>query len=305
MKKINYILLVGAIILSTSCKKNNTENAPTTETVEEVAESTVEKTYDAPDQAVWHAPSKTWFVSNLGGGISLDRDNYAWITRTDAEGNVIDPFWIDKKQGLHAVSGMIVTEDLLYACDRDGVYEINITEGKIKNFYKLVGGEFINDIAMATNGDLYISDFFGNKIYKIPADTKKPEVWLQTPRLESPDGLYMDNGKLVVGSWGLLKEPNSFDTTKLGDLLSIDLETKEILVLVKELGNLEGITKAGDYFYITDWASGKVLKVNPEEKSVVTFISGLSNPTDPNYSKELNTLAFPQHGTDQVLFIKL
>lgn len=303
--KINYILLIGAIIFNISCQKNSNENVVNTGAVEEVAEPTIEKIYDAPDQAVWHAPTKTWFVSNLGGGISLDRDNYAWITKTDAEGNVIDPFWIDKKQGLHAVSGMIVTENLLFACDRDGVYEIDIAEGKIKNFYKLDGGEFINDIAMADNGDLYISDFFGNKIYKIPADTKIPEVWLKTPRLESPDGLYMDNGKLVVGSWGVLKEPNSFDTTKLGDLLSIDLETKEISVLVKELGNLEGITKAGDYFYITDWASGKVLKVNPEENSVVTFISGLSHPTDPNYSKELNTLAFPQHGTDQVLFIKL
>ena len=46
-----------------------TEKNPVNSSREEIA-------YDAPDQAVWHAPSKTWFVSNLGGGISLERDNY-------------------------------------------------------------------------------------------------------------------------------------------------------------------------------------------------------------------------------------
>jgi sugar phosphate isomerase/epimerase len=42
--------------------------------------------FDAPDQSVWHSESKTWFVSNLGGGISLDKDNYGWISRLDASG---------------------------------------------------------------------------------------------------------------------------------------------------------------------------------------------------------------------------
>lgn len=48
-----------------------------------------EDAYDALDQIVWHAPSKTWFVSNLGGEISLEKDSNAWISRTDERGNVI------------------------------------------------------------------------------------------------------------------------------------------------------------------------------------------------------------------------
>ena len=38
---------------------------------------------------------------------------------------------------------------------------------------------------------------------------------------------------------------------------------------------------------------------------VVDYISGLSNPTDPCFAPELNVIAFPQHGTNQVLFIDL
>ncbi|MFO1433041.1 MAG: hypothetical protein U1F76_23530 [Candidatus Competibacteraceae bacterium] len=31
---------------------------------------------DAPEAAFWHAESRTWFVSNLGGGLSLARDGF-------------------------------------------------------------------------------------------------------------------------------------------------------------------------------------------------------------------------------------
>lgn len=75
--------------------------------------------------------------------------------------------------------------------------------------------------------------------------------------------------------------------------------------MIKEVGNLEGIAKAGRYYYITDWASGKILKINLTEKTIVDFISGLRNPIDPFYSKELQILAFPQHGTNQVLFMNI
>ncbi len=264
----------------------------------------VDQAYDAPDQVVWHAASNTWFVSNLGGGISLEKDGYGWISRTDAKGNVIAPFWIGKKEGMHAPSGMTITDEYLYVVDRDGVYIIDIVKQEVSSFIPIKDGLFLNDIARASNGDLYVSDFFGNKIYKIAADTNKPEIWIESDRLEAPDGLYMEDDSLIVASWGILSKPNSFDTSKLGDLLSIDLKTKKISVLVKEVGNLEGIAKAGKHYYITDWASGKLLKVNAKKGEVIEFISGLKNPTDPNFSKELNTLAFPQHGTNQVLFVK-
>ncbi len=295
-----------AIIITSCFVFSNTlvfGNIPSNDTP--AKQSSEEKAYDAPDQAVWHAPSKTWFISNLGGGISLERDNYGWITRTDEKGNITDPYWIGKNEGMHAPSGMIATAEFLYVCDRDGVHQINIVKQKITAFYPLPGGEFINDIAMASNGDLYISDFFGNRIYKLPADTRKAEVWLETDALQAPDGLYMDNDKLIVACWGILSNPGTFETSKPGDLLSVDLKTKQITTLVKNVGNLEGITKAGKYYFITDWAAGKLLKVDTKKKTVVDFITGLSNPTDPCFSPELNVIAFPQHGTNQVLFIDL
>lgn len=261
--------------------------------------------FDAPDQCVWHAPSRTWFVSNLGGGISLEKDAYGWITRLDEAGKVIEPFWIGLAERMHAPSGMVATDRHLYVCDREGVHEIEISQRTITNFYPIPQGEFINDIAIAENGDLYVSDFFANRIYRLPHQSRVAEVWLETDSLEAPDGLYMDAGKLIVGSWGVLSEPGTFNTSKNGSLLTIDLESKKIEVLSKEAGNLEGITKAGDYYYVTDWAAGKLLKIHAETGKVSESLTGLRNPTDPGYAKELGVLAFPQHTGDQVLFIKI
>ncbi len=282
-------------------KQNSYEQANSKKSLEE----NFTPLYDAPDQAIWHAKSRTWFVSNLGGGISLKKDNYGWITQTDEKGNVIHEFWIGKTEGMHAPSGMTITNDLLYVCDREGVYEIDISKRKIINFFIIKGAAFINDVAIAANGDLFVSDFFGNKIYKLPKATRIPEVWLETSELKTPDGLYIDNNNLIVASWGILSNPETFETSELGDLMSIDLKTKKIEILLSKIGNLEGITKAGEYYYVTDWFAGKVLKINPKQKKVFDFISGLKNPTDLNYSPELNVIAVPQHGTNQVLFVNL
>ncbi len=261
--------------------------------------------YDAPDQVIWHRKSRTWFVSNLGGGISLKKDHYGWITQTDEKGKVLHEFWIGKTEGMHAPSGMTITDDYLYVCDREGVYEIDIAKRKVNKYFAITGASFINDIVIAENGDLFVSDFFGNKIYKLPKATRIPEIWLEADQLKSPDGLYIDKNNLIVASWGKLSNPETFETSELGDLLSIDINTKKVETLLAKIGNLEGITKAGRYYYITDWFAGKVLKVNAKQKNVVDFIAGLKNPTDLNYSAELNVIAIPQHGTNQVLFVKL
>ena len=261
--------------------------------------------FDAPDQCVWHAPSRTWFVSNLGGGISLAKDGYGWITRLDENGKVIEPFWIGLVERMHAPSGMVATDRYLYVCDREGVHQIDIAARKISKFYPIPQGKFINDIAMADNGDLYVSDFFADRIYRVSPESGVVEVWLETKRLEAPDGLYIDAGKLIVASWGVLTGPETFNTSKKGDLLKIDLKTKKIEVLSKEAGNLEGITKAGDNYYVTDWAAGKLLKIHAETGRVGELLTGLRNPTDPGYAPELGVLAFPQHTGDQVLFLQV
>jgi len=48
---------------------------------------------------------------------------------------------------------------------------------------------------------------------------------------------------------------------------------------------------------------GKLLKVN--KKGVKEILSGLQHPTDPDFSKELNVIAFPEHTGNRVVFYHL
>jgi len=259
--------------------------------------------FDAPDQAVWDSSSRSWYVSNLGGGISLARDGYGWIAKLDETGAVIDPRWVEN---LDAPSGMLVAGSLLYAVDRDGLYEIDIATAKINHFYKIADPQFLNDVAIGPNGALYVSDFSAQRIYRIDPKSKEVEIFIESEDLDTPDGLFVDGNKLIVASWGPIIDPATFATSRKGAVLSIDLKTKKIKPYLKkglEVGNLEGIAKAGDDYYITDWMSGQLLRVGKDGFKVV--VSGLKNPTDPNYAEELGVLAIPEHGTNRVLFINL
>ena len=242
------------------------------------AKEPVSPIYDAPDQVVWDPSSRSWFVSNLGGGISLKRDGYGWIVRLDQSGKVINPRWIEN---LDAPSGMAVTGNLLYVVDRDGLYEINITTANISHFYKIIDPQFLNDVALGPDGKIYVSDFSAQRIYRIDPQSKNVEIFIESEKLDTPDGLYVDGSNLIVASWGPIVDPATFATSRKGAVLTIDLHTKTIKPYLKEgleVGNLEGITKVDDDFYITDWWSGQLLRITKAGFSVV--ISGLKNPTD-------------------------
>jgi hypothetical protein len=52
----------------------------------------------------------------------------------------------------------------------------------------LPGAKFVNDVAAASNGDIYVSDTYTNRIYRT-GENKEAEVWLEDERLEFPNGL--------------------------------------------------------------------------------------------------------------------
>ena len=87
-------------------------------------------------------------------------------------------------------------------------------------------------------------------------------LWLYSPNL-SPNGIHIEDGKMVVGSWGSVME--GWGTPeKAGNLKSIDLTSKKVKNLGsdKPIGNLDGVESTGNNsFYVTDWSSGKLYDV--------------------------------------------
>ena len=100
-------------------------------------------------------------------------------------------------------------------------------------------------------------------------------MWLQSPQLNGPNGLLVDNNKnkLIVVSLGPLSKPG-------GGIEVVDLKNKTISTLGKEgttspFGGLDGIVSnaAETRYYVTDNPAGKVYAVNADGTGYVTLIN--------------------------------
>ncbi len=257
--------------------------------------------FDAIESIQWHEGSKTWFASNLGGGkVTLEVDGYGWITRLDASGKVIAPKWVE---GLNAPTGMAFVGNLLYVADRGEVVEIDIATAKILRKIKLEGSEFVNDVAAAPNGDVYVSDTFKDRIYRIRKNAPA-EVFLESAKLEYPNGLLVDGNNLIVATWGPMTNRATFETSHQGTLLKVDLKTKQISPVGegKPIANFDGVVKVGANYYGTDWVGGRLLKITPA--GVVTVVmTGFSQLADLGYNAESGTIGLAEMSNNRLYFL--
>ena len=256
---------------------------------------------DAPESAYWDAGSDTWFVSNLGGGLSLAKDGVGWVTRFDAEGQVLAPRWAD---GLDAPTGMASHAGRLYVADRGCVRIFDIASAQPTGVVALPGGEFVNDVAIAGDGAVFVSDTATNRIYRLTGDGA--ELWLETDALQNPNGLWVDGAALVVASWGPMTDVATFAAKHPGTLLRIDLATKEITPVGRgePIANFDGVLRIGEYYYATDWTGGRLLRI-ADDGSVETLLSGFSQLADLGYDAKRGIVGLPIMSDNRFVRLRL
>ena len=265
--------------------------------------STLNNILDNPENALWDDTSKSWFISCLGGEkVTIEKDGYGWITRLDSMGNVISNRWIE---GLDAPTGMASYKNLLYVADRGVLVEIDILKGTIIRKINLPNSEFANDVAAAPNGDIYVSDTFTNSIYKLPKN-KNIEIFVKNDILECPNGLWIDRKNLIVATWGPMTNRATFETSRKGTLMRINLKTKEIEPIGKGLpiANFDGVVKYGEFYYATDWTGGRLLKIS-EEGNVEEVISGFSQLADLGINIKKGIIMIPEMSKNRFIFFNL
>ncbi|XCF06349.1 TIM barrel protein [Tamlana crocina] len=258
---------------------------------------------DNPENAYWDKVSRSWFISNLGGGkVTIEKDGYGWITRLDEKGKVISNRWIE---GLDAPTGMASYKNLLYVADRGVLVEIDVAEGKIIRKINLPNSEFANDVAATPSGDIYVSDTFTNSIYKLPKN-KNIEIFVKNDTLEYPNGLWVDGNHLVVATWGPMTNRATFETSRKGTLMRIDLKTKEIKPVGKGLpiANFDGVVKYNKSYYATDWTGGRLLKIS-EHGDVEEVMSGFSQFADLGINIKNGIVMIPEMSKNRFILIHL
>jgi sugar lactone lactonase YvrE len=247
-----------------------------------------------PESVVFDPFRKLFYVSNINGK-PTDKDGNGFISKVSLHGDILNLSWI---KGLNAPKGLAIYNDKLYVTDIDVLIKIDLKNGKILNRYKDKKAKFLNDIAVGKSG-IYVSDMLTNSIYILKNGVFK--IWVQSEKLEFPNGLHADNENLIVASWGV--PTNGFQTKIPGHIKSINYNTKNIADFgnAKPIGNLDGIKADchGNY-YVTDWMKGAIFHVS--SSADVTILHKLQQGTaDFEFVKSENFLIVPMMNNNKLI----
>lgn len=251
---------------------------------------------DAPESVAYDAASGTLFISNVAGA-PTEQDYEGWILTTDLsgkpkrlelQGQPLEPRWLE---GLSAPKGLAVHEGWLWLADITQVQAVQLSDGQTRLF-EPAGAQFLNDVAIDDSGTVYVSDTFGNRIYRLPADAEQFDVLAEGPQLESPNGLLVQGDELVVAAWGAGDEG--------GRLYEYNITADAYKFITPEpVGRLDGVAKdrQGNYL-VSDWKSGAILRITPGGE-VSTIVENLDGPADFLVLPDEDLLIVPQMNADQ------
>jgi hypothetical protein len=153
--------------------------------------------FAAPESAYYHAASNSVFVSSINGQI-LDKDGNGYISRLSPDGKVVSAKWVT---GLNGPKGLRSVGNTLWVADIDEVVGIDIGSGKITSRVKVDGATFLNDLATAPDGTIYVSDSALSRIYAVKDG--KTSIFAETAEVvEQPNGLLVDGDRLILGTIG-------------------------------------------------------------------------------------------------------
>ncbi len=212
--------------------------------------------FDMPESVAFDTAANRLIVSVMEGAPNaVDGNGHLALLSTD--GKIIDAKWAT---GMDAPKGLALMNGKVFAADLTSLRVVDAQTGKLLQSLPAEGSVFLNDVTTSGN-EIFVSDMMTNTIWRYADGTF--EKWLESPELNHPNGLYWDNGRLLVGAWGKgLK--NDFTTESPGSLLAIDPATKAISVVARDIGNIDGIARLNGKLVLNDWINGKVFEIGSD-----------------------------------------
>ncbi|MCH2125515.1 MAG: hypothetical protein MK165_12020 [Pirellulaceae bacterium] len=249
----------------------------------------------APESAYVDHDSGILFLSQIGEGGGDGKDGDGWISKLSVQGEMLENKWVE---GFNSPKGLRSHEGTLWVSDIDRIVAINIEAGEVIKEVPVPEAQFLNDLATGPDGAVYVADMLASKVYKYHND--ELSVYLEGSLIESPNGLLVSDGQLILGAWGLNIQED-FSTQILGRLIEIDMTTlKRRVITTKPTGNLDGVESDGLGGYtVTDWRAGKVFHIagNGTTRTLLEFDMGAA---DHAFLIDSKTLILP-HMMDNTL----
>ncbi len=261
---------------------------------------------DAPEAARWDPEQKLWFVANINGGLSA-KDNNGYISRVTADGAIDSLKFIAGGRGrvtLHGPKGMAIVGDTLWVADIDAVRGFNRKTGAAVASISVPGAKFLNDITPGPDG-IYVTD--SGILVGSDGQMSHP----------GPDAVYKIAGRTVTTAVEFDGEPGPngitwdsagrrFVIVPFGDrAISVwapgDAAPQKI---AEGPGMQDGVEDFGaGRFLVTAWADSSLSILS--EGRVTKLAGGLPGAADLGYDPESGRVAVPQLTENKVQFFQV
>ncbi len=246
-----------------------------------------------PEAVLWDEAADRYLVSNINGK-PLDADGNGYISELSPDGKVLRAKFVEGGAGktkLDAPKGMGIAKGVLYVTDITVVRKFDAKTGAPKGDIAIEGATFLNDVAVAADGRVYVSDSgmkAGAKdfepsgtdaVYVI--DKNKAKVVAKSADLGRPNGLWAtDKGVLVV-------------TFGSNELYRLDEKGAKAEVTKLPNGGLDGIAPIGDAWLVSSWQGSAVYK-GTLGGSFEVAVPAIEAPADIAYDSKRKRVLVPR-----------
>ena|SRR5688572_19517491 len=278
-------MLCAVLAIGFACKPAD-RNTTTSDTPTKIATTAG---FQTPESVIWDQAQDVYFVSNVNGSPNA-KDGNGYISRLDTAGRVVDSAFI---KGLNAPKGMALVHDTLWVSDIDVVRAFNARTGAAVATVTIPGAIFLNDVAAAPDGSIYITDTAirftaaggmehpgADQIFRIAPD-RRVSTAIKGDTLGRPNGITWDaaNNRFVVVPFNA---PSLF-AWKPGDAAPTVIGTG--------VGGYDGVEVAGDAIWVSSWADSSVYRYRNGEGT--NLIKGVPSPADIGYDSKRHRLLIP------------
>ncbi|MDF2695737.1 MAG: hypothetical protein K0S65_4120 [Labilithrix sp.] len=260
-----------------------------------------------PESVLHDDASDVYLVSNVEGK-ATDADGKAFISKLLPDGTVATLKWIESgknKVTLNAPKGMAIAGDLLYVADLDTLRIFDRKTGAPAGEVKIPGATFLNDVTIATDGRVLVSDTgvkAGAKglesagtdaIYAVEpgakgsAKERKVSTLAKSKELGGPNGIAAHGDKIWVV------------TMNGSQLYSLDAKGKRSDEQRLPKGTLDGLFFIGDDAVLSSWDANAIYRGRPGHP-IEVVIEDVKSPADIGYDKKRGRVLVPLFTENEV-----
>jgi sugar lactone lactonase YvrE len=211
-----------------------------------------------PESASWDPGTGSLFVSNISSE-NFEPNGQGYISQLGPDGTVIKEKFVE---GLDAPKGTDISDGKLYVAAVEALVEIDIASAAVTNTYPAPGATFLNDVAVAPDGKVYVTETMQGAIYVLENGTLSQ--FLADPQLAGANGIIVDGSTLLVATLGDMS--GGFENMKPSNIKSVDIASKTVADYGSPdpIGGLDGIELMEQGVMVTDHPAGRLVQVKPD-----------------------------------------